>query len=147
MDRVQAKLDELKTTMPSETYRQLCEETKRVREDEVPLFEVKYVVNTTIATSIGIGEDNEIEVCNEVSTVHTKIMSGTNFRGWGHAKDNFIDGRLMLDEDTGELYHLYTPGTQFKIGQPHTKLKYSPYLTIYTIIEIKLFTNKRERIE
>ena len=50
MDEVQAKLDELKGTMPDETYRQLCEETKRGRDAEVPLFEVKYIVNTIIGS-------------------------------------------------------------------------------------------------
>ena len=143
MDAMEA-LFELKDTMPSETYLQLCNVLKRVREDEVPLFKVKYVVNTIIGSLYMPGEEDEGARCEEVSAMHTKIMSGKKFRGWGYAKEDFIDGHLMLDEEnTGELYQLYKPGTQFKIGKPQIKLEYSPILTIYTIIEIEKFTNKR----
>ena len=149
MDEVQAKLGELKSTMPNETYRQLCEETKRGRDAEVPLFEVKYIVNTIIGSrSLHCAAEDEGGVrCEEVSAVHTKIMRGECFRAAGFDADAaFIDGRLMLKPNTSELAPslCYKPGKQFKFGKPHTLIEYSPYLTIYTILEIKPFTNKRK---
>ena len=52
MDEMQTKIDDLKETMPSDTYLQLCQETKRVHESQThePLFEIKYTVNTFISS-------------------------------------------------------------------------------------------------
>ena len=152
MDEMQTKIDELKETMPSETYRQLCQETKRVRESQTceSLFEVKYTANTIISSHYRYFDDEEAckdhVQCNlPAGLVQTKVVRGKKGANWRNAGKEFVFSRLMLDSATGELNEKYHPGVQFWFGKPGTDLINSPHVALYTITEIKPFTNKRNR--
>ena len=146
MDEMQTKIDELKETMPSETYRQLCQETKRMRESQAreSLFEVKYTSNTFISTHHYDEDSEDCVVCSGTAgLMQTKVMRG-QIGCYSNAGLAFAAGCIYV-RDTGELHTNYTPGLQFRFGKPGIDIKHSPYLTIYTILEIKPFTNKRNR--
>ena len=150
MEEMQAKIDELKETMPSETYRQLCQETKRVREmREVPLFEVKYISNTYIAShNYSDDEGSQCQCLSAGPYTRTKIMRGV--KGYWNtdlAPKYFDEGKILLTRDGGEIYDNYEPGLQFTLGKPGILVDASPYLTVYTILEIKPFTTKRTRTD
>jgi len=149
MEEIQTKIDELKETMPSETYLQLCQETKRVRESQAheSLFEIKYTVNTIISTTYDEGAE-ECAACNLTSgLVQTKVLRGKkDTLTFANVGKEFVAGRLYIDPATGNLHQHYKPGVQYFFEKAGTGPGKSPYVTLYTIIEIKPFKNKRSRI-
>ena len=80
MEHVQSTIDELKGTMPEETYRLLCNAPKRAREldeaNEVLVFEIKYNKLT-----ITIDDGKLYTSDSTISTVLSTVLSMEAFEG------------------------------------------------------------------
>ena len=61
------------------------------------------------------------------------VMRGVKDNGWKDS-GHLLAGWLLLDDD-GELFTIYKPGLQFKVGKADPSS-----FTIYTILEIKPFS-------
>jgi len=152
MNEVQSTLDEFKETMPSETYRKLCEATKRTHEEEEPLFEVAYAATTVTAMYMDADVDSHIHNHNHLmfaNTQHTKIMRIGGQYTTASFEKGFLAGRWLL---SGVLEPIIKPGDQLvKQIYPSSTDGFShdnqSMNVLYTIVSIKQYKPKRTRTE
>ena len=153
MNEVQSTLDEFKETMPSETYRKLCEATKRTHEEEEPLFEVAYAATTVTAMYMDADVDSHIDNNNHLmfaNTQHTKIMRiGGQYTTASFEKGLLYAMRRITDD---VLEPIIKPGDQLvkrifpssTDGFSHDNQSMN---VLYTIVSIKQYKPKRTRTE
>ena len=153
MDEVQSTLDGLKETMPSETYRKLCEATKRTHDDEEPLFEVAYTATTVTAVCMDF-DDEYLNHLMFTHTQHTKIMRiGGQYTAASFENGLLFAARRITD---GVLEPIIKPGDQLVNRPPSSTdaggfsrraLSNQVMSVLYTIISVKQYKPKRTRTE
>lgn len=153
MDEVQSTLDGLKETMPSETYRKLCEVTKRTHDEEEedePLFEVAFTTTTVTADHYDPGEDSYIDTNNNLMITHTKQTKIMRLGG-EHKTASFEKGLLRTNPRIGDVLEpLIKPGDQLtKKLWPNSTDGFShshqSQCVLYTIIAVTQYKPKSKR--
>ena len=141
MDEVQSKLDELKTQMPDEVYRQLCAATKRACDaDETVMCEVTY--NKLVVTI----EDDKLFTTDKK---HTTIMPAVE---WESTMST------MMWESMGATYPSYLALRAFESNTIHMqdghlllkegdemKEERDHEFKLYRIVKLNLVVYKRAR--
>jgi hypothetical protein len=133
-------------TLSEEAYKQLVE---TLGSGIGQLYEVKYTATTVTANHMDPGEQSYIDKHNQLMvthTQHTKIMQG----GGEYSSADFEQGKLC--KHGSGLAALYKPGTQLvKTEWPNStdgfEHSHQSMVVLYTIIDIKPFSNKRARSE